>query len=108
MDQGGESPLHNAAFWGRTDAIDVLLEGGANPNVAGGLVDSTPLHKAAARGHADSIARLLKGGADPKAVDASGETPLHEAATGGVPSLQARHTSRRSPPYLKRVQTRTR
>ena len=31
--QGGETPLHRAIFWGKSDAVVILLQKGANPYI---------------------------------------------------------------------------
>ena len=82
----GFTPLHLAAFFGRPEAVDVLLERGADlearsrnrriPGVA-------PLHSAIAGGQTQTALLLLERGADPNAVAPGGWTPLHFAATMG-------------------------
>lgn len=53
----GETPLHLAAAFGRKDAVELLLDHGADPSVADGD-GRTPSELAAARGHED-VVRLL-------------------------------------------------
>jgi ankyrin repeat protein len=50
----GETPLHLAAAFGRKDAVELLLDHGADPSVKdeGGR---TPAELAAARGHEDVV-----------------------------------------------------
>jgi len=89
----GETPLHAALCkTGRSefdDIIKVLLDAGANPNVAtkpdvetGGFMrdvrtkGETPLHRAAAFGSERAITLLREKGAIIDARDANGDTPL--------------------------------
>ena len=58
------TPLHRAAWSGRTDVVQVLIKHNANINAVdcGG---DTPLHDAAMRNHYNSVIEaLLHGGAD--------------------------------------------
>ena len=61
----GETPLMAAARTGHRDADKLLIEGGANANVADSFQQETPLMWAAAEGHVDVVNLLLKAGADP-------------------------------------------
>lgn len=78
----GWTPLHLAAFFGRADAVDVLLEAGADLRaVSRNREGNTPLHAAlAGRGVGRISTTLLARGADVRAVDAGGHTALHHAA----------------------------
>ncbi len=55
------SPLTGAALEGRLDAVRLLLDCGADPNLAPG--DGSPLINAAAEGHVDIVSLLLDRGA---------------------------------------------
>ena len=75
----GATPLHIAAAADARGVVAVLLEGGADPDVAEATT-ATPLHYAAA-GHGGRAAAVLAAhGADVGAATAKGVTPLHAAA----------------------------
>ena len=77
--RNGATPLHIAAVANASEAVGVLLEGGADPDVAD-ATSATPLHYAAA-GHSGPAAAVLAArGADVGAATAKGVTPLHAAA----------------------------
>jgi hypothetical protein len=64
----GETPLTAAARWGRTDAVRLLLEHGADPNLrdfGSEFPNDTPLTTAVIHGHLDVCRVLLEAGADP-------------------------------------------
>jgi ankyrin repeat protein len=97
----GDTPLHCAAAHGHAEAVRLLVELGANPNIktGGGW---TPLHKAATYCHVSVIQILLSSGADPNVQGDIGEnTPLHyvvspfrrNPATQIISSIQALVTS---------------
>ncbi|KAL4101499.1 hypothetical protein PRIC1_005251 [Phytophthora ramorum] len=75
------TPLHWAAISGSLEAVNLLLEAGADPNFqdAGGR---SPLHWAARLNRTDVVRSLLQAGADPKMVDLDYMTPLTCAACG--------------------------
>ena len=78
----GARPLHLACFFGQTDAAKLLLDFGADINIAvatfGGVY---PLHSAAASRSADIVRILLEAGADPNTRQQGGWTALHAAVT---------------------------
>jgi ankyrin repeat protein len=78
----GWTPLHLAAFFGRADAVDVLLAAGADLRaVSRNHEANMPLHAAlAGRGVGRISTTLLAHGADVRATDAGGHTALHHAA----------------------------
>ena len=85
----GWTPLHLAAFFGRDDAVTLLIDHGAplDANSTNALRNA-PLHAALA-GHTLPVLvrRLVFAGADVRARDAHGNTPLHLAASRGYEPL---------------------
>ena len=80
----GFTALHLAAFFGAEPAAELLLDAGADPDVASRNDQGVhPLHSAVA-GRAFSIARrLVEAGADVDALQRDGFRPLHAAAQNG-------------------------
>ena len=76
------SPLILAARKGHKDVVKLLLDRGAEPNMAD-QYGGTPLHFAALEGHKDVVQLLLDGGAEPNMADEHEFTPLHLAAFKG-------------------------
>jgi len=86
----GWTPLHLTAFFGHLDAVDVLLDQGADvTKVSQNNMANTPLHAATAGRHAEVALRLLANGADPAAIDAGGYTPLQIAMQNQLDSVVA-------------------
>jgi uncharacterized protein len=81
----GWTPLHLAAFLGRTEAALRLIEAGADLKaISENTTGNTPLHAAiAGRCDEELISTLLTAGADPGVATAEGYTPLHVAASRG-------------------------
>lgn len=79
----GRTPLVLAVVHGRRRCVDVLLEGGADPEACSGH-GTRPLAYAAFRGDARLCALLLAKGADPNQAAADGWTALHVAARQGA------------------------
>lgn len=71
---------------GRHDALDLLLDAGANPNLKDGDGD-TPLHLAVRAGDAVAVARLVAAGASIGVKNRAGRSPLAEAAFVGLTSV---------------------
>lgn len=117
--RGGASypPLHLAAWSGRTEIGEVLLQNGADVNAKrpyGALLTHsyTALHVAAHKGHKEFVDLLLKYGADVNARNTEVEayrgdnwsmTPMHSAVLGGnirlVMALIEKHAKVDEPNY---------
>jgi ankyrin repeat protein len=70
---------------GWLEGAEMLLKGGADPNVRDSF-DNSPLHIALPEeGRLGGVALLLKYGADPSLKDRNGNTPLHVAMQVGYP-----------------------
>ncbi len=77
----GITALHLAAEQGDAEAVQALLDAGADVGAGTRIGRYTPLHLAARGGHGDVVAMLLEAGADPLAATTnSGATALHLAA----------------------------
>lgn len=81
-DQHGATALMNAAAGGHTSAARLLMERGADPNIATRRDGATALMMAAYRGHADMVRLLLAKGADPGARNDNDQTALSLALRG--------------------------
>ncbi len=82
--------LHACTADGMDEAVDLLLELGADPGVQTPMLiaetstNCTPLHIAALEGHIGIATELLGYGADPNALaEGTNQTPLHCAASTG-------------------------
>lgn len=80
------SPLHWAAFAGRTVIVEMLINKGARINQTN-MGDDTALHLACAHGHRDVVNMLLRAKADINAVNEHGNTPLHYACFWGYQNI---------------------
>lgn len=70
----GSTPLATAVFLGRTEIVTLLLNAGADVNLAN-RDRACPLHIAAFMGRGAAAGKLLQAGADVKAKDGTGQTP---------------------------------
>ncbi len=78
-DTSGATALDNAAIWGHTDIVKLLLENKANVTIKD-RTGKTPLFWAL--GHTDVVEMLIQNGADVNLHDNNGETPLLSASLG--------------------------
>lgn len=76
------SELHRAAYWGYADAIEELVEQGADVEEQDAQLE-TPLHKAVRLGNVDAARKLIELGANADAQNGMGLTPLHWAVLTG-------------------------
>ena len=58
-----DSPLHNAAYWGHINIVELLLDNGAEVDIKN-KYRNTPLHYAAWSGHREIVQLLLNAGAE--------------------------------------------
>lgn len=80
----GFTPLGLASFFGHREAVEVLLDGGAQVNVSSrNALKAVPLRSAAVAGHLDIARLLIARSADVNARGEGGQTPLHEVAGVG-------------------------
>ena len=80
----GRVPLHIAAQQpGGAEVLELLLAGGANPNVAD-VAGMTPVHIAATTGSEALLRALIAAGGNVNAVSGNGSTPLILAAGSGA------------------------
>jgi ankyrin repeat protein len=80
----GWTPLHLAAYFGRLEAVRLLLNKGASVKArSANAMENTPLHAAAAGRHAHVIRVLLEFGAEANARQNGGWAALHAAAQNG-------------------------
>ena len=64
MDDGGNTILHKACWYGHCDLVSLLLAEGFDPNKAGNYKGFTPLAMACHRGNFKLVSILLSAGAD--------------------------------------------
>ena len=81
-DEGGNTPLHWAAFYGNAPMAELLIKNGAKVNAQNKL-RATPLHVAAFEGKVVMAELLINMSADVDARKEGGFTPLHDAASMG-------------------------
>ena len=84
----GKSALHWAIQTGSHPQLELLLESGANANVATSA-GRTPLHDASRKCLLPHMKTLLKEGALPDKVDHDGRTSLHHARNCGLAAFEA-------------------
>ena len=82
VNEKGESiitPLHEAIVMGKKEAVKILIESGADVNLATTTLNESPLHVAVASMDIETINLLIDKGADVNVKDCHGDTPLHYA-----------------------------
>ena len=79
------SPLNLAVELNYTDIVFMLLDAGADPNMAVGDKLMTPLMIAAQKGHVESLRILTKKEVEFNAEDSNGDTALHHTALHNNP-----------------------
>ena len=84
----GFTALGLASFFGHLSLVKLLLDKGANPNIAANnQFKVAPIHSACAISAFDIAELLIKHGADVNAKQMQGVTPLHSAAHNGQTKL---------------------
>ncbi|XP_076004013.1 cyclin-dependent kinase 4 inhibitor B [Genypterus blacodes] len=78
----GRTPLQ-VMMMGSTPVAQILLERGADPNVADPSTGCTPLHDAARTGFEDTVRLLVQFLADPRALDRRASRPVDVARGQG-------------------------
>lgn len=77
----GFTALGLACFFAQTENVKLLLENGANPNLASNNdFKVSPLHSAAAVSNLELVKLLLENGANVNATQSNGVTALHSSA----------------------------
>lgn len=82
LDESRKTPLHVACAGGHLEAVQLLLDAGANVDRKD-HAGRSPLQWASGFGHSSVIQELLSRGASVDVFDMAGETPLHWAASDG-------------------------
>ncbi|XP_050074788.1 ankyrin repeat and MYND domain-containing protein 2 [Anopheles maculipalpis] len=80
VDENGMTPLQHAAYKGNKEAVQLLLDQGADVNSSKHEYNYTALHFGALSGNAEVCLKLLLAGADPKAINSVGRTPAQMGA----------------------------
>jgi ankyrin repeat protein len=81
-ENGGLTPLHVAAEFGRVDIAQMLIAAGADVNMQDDIGE-TPLHRAAYYGIVEIVRMLIAAGSDVNILSVSNWSSLHWATTKG-------------------------
>ncbi len=82
--EDGWTALHLAAYYGRPEAVGLLLARDADVGLrSSNSMENTPLHAAVAGRQFESVKLLLENGIDVNATQHGGWTALHAAAQNG-------------------------
>jgi ankyrin repeat protein len=104
----GWTPLHLASFFGHAQAVELLLDKGADLRaISRNSLKNTPLHAAIAGNHPAIALRLIARGADVHAADAGGHTPLHIAAENGSGAVVKALLERGADPHAVDAEDKT-
>jgi ankyrin repeat protein len=85
VDQSNTTALAEAVLTQNLRSVYLLLDAGADPNIADDILGDTPLHLAAERQNTGIVRLLLSAGARPIGWNSDGSDPLHLAAFRGLP-----------------------
>jgi hypothetical protein len=106
----GFGGLYSAAQRNHPDVVGILLQAGANVNMAHLASGATPLHMAVVHGHIEVVKMLLAAGANTNTITTEDATPLYVAAKNGyvdvVKALLAAGASKSFPAPLKIAEDR--
>nr|XP_040224597.2 ankyrin repeat and MYND domain-containing protein 2 [Anopheles coluzzii] len=80
VDENGMTPLQHAAYKGNKEAVQLLLDQGADVNSSKHEYNYTALHFGALSGSAEVCLKLLLAGADAKAINSVGRTAAQMGA----------------------------
>lgn len=76
----GGQPIHDAALAGSVDALNALLDLGAQIDSQQNPLLQTPIHLACRFNHLEIVRRLVEKGADLSLCDVDGNSPMDEAS----------------------------
>jgi hypothetical protein len=96
---GGNTLLHRASWFNRTEAVGLLLDRGADIEAKDGDHGGTPLCYCAWRANIEAAELLLDRGADINATNKYGETPLKVAQIGASGGLKQHHFAKPADNY---------